>query len=215
MPRSGGQIKMKGKLLTGLKWLFRSFIWLFVILLVVDIVTKQVVMHNLTENHPIELIPGFLNINWVFNRAAAFGIGFDNPAVNRWLYVGIATVATIGVTQYLVRKFKEIPLYVRACLMLVLVGAVGNLIDRLFLKESNYYVVDWIDFCGIWRWVFNIADAGVVVGAYMLIGYITYEEVKEYKAKKSKEPKVEGKVLSKTEQEKQEYLNEEEESSKK
>ena len=206
---------MKEKLLNGLKWFFRSFIWLFALLLVVDIVTKQVVMHNLTENHPIELIPGFLNISLVFNRAAAFGIGFDNPAVNRWLYVGIASVATIGISYYFIRKFKEIPLYVRACLMLILTGAVGNLIDRLFLKESNYYVVDWIDFCGIWRWVFNIADAGVVVGALMLIGYIIYEEVKEYKSKKAKEPKVEGKVLSKTEQAKIDYLNEENKESEK
>ena len=206
---------MKEKLLNGLKRFFRSFIWLFALLLVVDIVTKQVVMHNLTENHPIELIPGFLNISLVFNRAAAFGIGFDNPAVNRWLYVGIASVATIGISYYFIRKFKEIPLYVRACLMLILTGAVGNLIDRLFLKESNYYVVDWIDFCGIWRWVFNIADAGVVVGALMLIGYIIYEEVKEYKSKKAKEPKVEGKVLSKTEQAKIDYLNEENKESEK
>ena len=209
---------MKEKILKGLKWFFRSYIWLFALLLVIDIVTKQVVMHNMTEGQSIVLIPkDVLKITLVFNRAAAFGIGFDNPAINRWLYVAIASLATIGIVQYLIRKFKEIPLYVRACLMLVLTGAVGNLIDRLFYSASNYYVVDWINFFdnALWHWVFNIADAGVVIGAFMLIGYIIYSEVKEYKAKKATQPKVEGKVISKTEQEKLDYLNEEKEETEK
>ena len=201
---------MKEKIINALKWFFRSFIWLFAILLVIDIVTKQVIMNkNIDPLNPIVLIPNFLNITFVKNKAAAFGIGFENPAVNRWLYVGVASVAAIGICYFFFKKHKEITLYVRACLMMILTGAVGNLIDRLFYKQTEYCVVDWIDFCGIWRWVFNIADAAVVVGAFMMIGYLIVEEVKDYKKRKASEPKVEGKVLSKTEQEKKEYLEEE------
>ena len=204
---------MKDKLLTGLKWFFRSFIWLFIVLLVIDIVTKQVVMNNMTEGQSITLIPNFLKITLVFNRAAAFGIGFNNPAVNRWLYVSVASIAAIGITFYYVKKNKELSMIVKACLMMILTGAIGNLIDRLFYSASNYYVVDWINFFdnALWHWVFNIADAAVVVGAFMMIGYLIVDEVKEYKKRKAKEPKVEGKVLSKTEQEKKEYLEAEEE----
>ena len=206
---------MKEKILGYLKWFYRSYIWLFIVLFVIDIVTKQVVMHKMTEGQSIVLIPNFLNITLVFNRAAAFGIGFDNPDVNRWLYVVIASLATIGITFFYIRKHKEIGLYLRACLMLVLTGAIGNIVDRLFYASTNHCVVDWIDFCGIWRWVFNIADSAVVIGAFMMIIYLIIDEVKEYRKKKAAEPKVEGKVLSKTEQEKQEYLNEENENTEK
>ena len=82
--------------------------------------------------------------------------------------------------------------------MCILVGAIGNLIDRIFYGK----VVDFIDFFGIWHAIFNVADSFVVVGTIMLIIYLIVEEVKDYKARKALEPKVEGKVLSKTEQEK-------------
>ena len=108
---------MKEKILNGLKWFFQSFIWLFVILLVIDIITKQVVMHNMTEGQSIVLIPNFLKITLVFNRAAAFGIGFDNPVVNRWLYVSVASVAAVGITFYYVKKNKELSMFIKACLV--------------------------------------------------------------------------------------------------
>ena len=209
---------MKEKIIRALKAFYRSFFWLFLILLAIDIITKQIVLHNMTEGQSIVLIPhDILKITLVFNRAAAFGIGFDNPVVNRWLYVAIATVASIGISFYFIKKHKELTFYVRACLMMILTGAIGNLIDRLFYSSSNYYVVDWINFFDTswWHWVFNIADAAVVVGAFMMIGYIIVEEVKEYKKKKADEPKAEGKLLSKTEQEKNEYLKEESEDTEK
>ena len=93
--------------------------------------------------------------------------------------------------------------------MLILTGALGNVIDRLFYAKSNYCVVDWIDFCGIWGAIFNIADSCIVVGSIMLIVYLIVEEVKDYKIKKANEPKEETPVLSKTEQEKKDYDNQE------
>ena len=94
--------------------------------------------------------------------------------------------------------------------MLMLTGAIGNLIDRLFYAQSNFCVVDWIDFCGIWAYIFNLADSGIVVGTIMLIVWLIVEEVKEYKAQKALEPKVEGKLISKTEQEQIDRNKEEE-----
>lgn len=203
---------MKEKVLKYLKWFFNSYIWLFLLLLVIDIVTKQVVMNNMELGESIELIPSFLKISLVYNKAAAFGIGFDNPAVNRWLYVGIAVVASAGILYYFISKFNKINRIVRACLMLILTGAIGNLIDRLFYAQSGYCVVDWINFFdnAIWHWVFNIADSGVVIGAFMLVIYTIIEEVKDYRKRKASEPKDDTKVLSKTEQEKLDFEKEEE-----
>ncbi|HNX16689.1 MAG TPA: signal peptidase II, partial [Bacilli bacterium] len=59
----------------------------------------------------------------------------------------------------------------------------------------GYQVIDWIDFYGVWKFIFNIADSSVVVGTIMLIIWLIVDEVKEYKAKKTLITP-EGKVLS-------------------
>lgn len=185
---------MKAKL----KWFFKSFIWLFVLGLVIDIVSKAIIKTNMQEFDSITLIPHFLAITFSYNEAAAFGMGFANPEVNRWIYISVALIASGVILYFYVRKNKTYGKFLKACLMCILVGAIGNLIDRIIYGK----VVDFIDFFGIWHAIFNVADSFVVVGAIMLIVYLIVEEVKDYKAKKALEPKVEGKVLSKTEQEK-------------
>ena len=189
-----------------LKWLFESFIWLFVLGLVIDIVSKLIVKTNMVEGDSIVLIPHFLAITFSYNEAAAFGMGFKNPEVNRWIYISVAVIASVAILYFYIKKFKTFGKFVKAVLMCILVGAVGNLIDRLIYGK----VVDFIDFFGIWHAIFNVADSFIVVGTILLIIYLIVEEVKEYKARQATEPKVEGKVLSKTEQEKIERDQEDE-----
>lgn len=185
---------MKEKIKKALKWFLNSYIWLFVILLVVDIVSKNIVMKNMYEAQSIDLIPGFLRLTYVQNRHAAFGLGIggDGPngdLINRIIYLVIALVASAGIIAYFIKKYNEIKPYIKACLMLILVGALGNSIDRLFYANSGYAVVDFIDFyfLSFWTFVFNIADCGVVIGAFMLLVYFIIEEVNEVKAKRAKE----------------------------
>ena len=181
-----------------LKWFFESFIWLFVLGLVLDIVSKLIVKTNMVEGDSIVLIPHFLAITFSYNEAAAFGMGFKNAEVNRWIYICVALIASAAILFFYIKKNKVYGKFLKACLMCILVGAVGNLIDRFAYGK----VVDFIDFFGIWHAIFNVADSFVVIGTIMLIVYLILEEVKDYRAKKATEPKVEGKVLSKTEQEK-------------
>ena len=199
------------KIINGLKWFFRSFIWLFVLFLTIDIVTKLIIMYNmeLGRENAIVLIPGFLQIAKSYNAKAAFGMGFASNEVNRWMYVVIALLGSGLVIFFYVKNFKKFNMYIKACLMLILTGAVGNLIDRLFYAPSNYCVVDWIDFVGIWDAIFNIADSCIVVACFMLIIYLIVMEVKDYKAKKASEPEDNTRVLSKVEQEKKEHDNKE------
>ena len=66
---------MKEKVLKYLKWFFESFIWLGLILLIIDIVTKQVVIANKADilaQGGIDLIPGFLRINYLINNTLVF-----------------------------------------------------------------------------------------------------------------------------------------------
>ncbi len=200
------------KILKGLKWFFFSYIWLFILFFAIDIVTKQLVVNYFkTHTEPIVLIKGFLNINYTINEAAAFGFGLDDAMANRVMYCVVAFIGLGLIVGIYVWKFKNINCFVKACLMLMAVGAVGNLVDRLFYSASflsGAYVttqngggvVDWIDFAGIWKFIFNIADSAVVVGTIMLIVYLIVDEVKELKKRRKNEVKESGgKVLSKEE----------------
>lgn len=187
---------MTAKIKKYVKWTFNSFIWLAVLLFVIDLVTKLVVDANKEYissqgEQGIILIPGFLAINYTLNPGAAFGMGFNDPEINRWIYIVVATIgASVMITIY-VLKFKKLNRFVKACLMMMVVGAVGNLVDRLFFSFSDFAVVDWINFYGIWEYNFNIADSSIVVGTIMLVVYLIIAEIKENRAKELSEAKVE------------------------
>lgn len=217
---------MKEKLLNGLKWLFKSYIWLGVLLLAIDIITKQIIMHSGVTPPGVVAKWGFVNITYVLNTKAAFGIGADNPDVSRTIYLIVATLISAGLITYLILKRKDMKLFIRAALIMVVTGAIGNMIDRIFyggLQGGRALfggaVVDWIDFYWIpgWVWNFNIADSCIVVAAFMLIIYIIVIEVKDYREKNKNKVKTindQQKVLSKSEKEKLEAEKAEQEQSK-
>ena len=207
-----------------LKWFFESFIWLGLLLLIIDIVTKNVIVlnaaaGNIPPNGGVVLIPNFLRVSYVINTNVAFGAGFDNPIANRIIFIIVALLISALVIGYLVKnKFKTRRLY-KAIAFMVIAGALGNAIDRIFFTSeylSNAYytfpnpgVVDWIDFYGIWQFNFNIADCCVVIAAFMLVISLIVDVIKEHKENKKKEPVVVEKKISKTEKETQELREQE------
>ena len=202
---------MKEKLLSGLKWFFKSYIWLGLVLLGLDIFTKQLIMS--ISNGQLGVIAdwGIVRISYVQNEGAAFGFGTGNEVANRIIYLIVATLISAGLIAYLIIKRKETKLFVRAALVMVVTGAIGNMIDRIFYGplqgKSGLFagkVVDWIDFDWFWRYVFNIADCCIVIAAFMLIIYIIVNEVKDYRERNKNKVVTENdnkKVLSKTERE--------------
>ena len=181
---------MKEKVINALKWFYQSFIWLFIIFLAIDIVTKQLIIHSGLEPDTGNYIDwGFVHIGYILNYNAAFGLGTGNPVVSRILYLIIASLVSAGLVVYLILKRKETKLFVRACLVLIITGAVGNMIDRIFYAPY-YAVVDWIDFYWFWGYNFNIADSCIVVAAFMMVIYIIVLEVKDMIAKRNEENRV-------------------------
>ena len=220
---------MKEKLLKALKWFFNSYIWLGLLLLVIDIVTKNVIVQNQDairtgggRNGGVDIIPGFLGVNYIINKNVVFGWDiFKNEIASRIVFICIALLVTGGIIFYLCRKWGKTNRFYKACFFMIIAGALGNAIDRIFftVEYLNYIdpstgkyitgVVDWIDFYGIWGFNFNIADSAVVVSVFMLIIYIIVTEIIAYRNKKKLEPKKEEdntKAVSKTEQEKNKYL---------
>ena len=193
---------MKDKIISGLKWFFKSFIWLFIVLLGLDILTKQLILHAETAPGSVISDWGFVHISYVLNRGAAFGIGTGNETANRIIYLIVASLISIAIAAYLIIKRKETKLFMRASLILVITGAIGNVIDRVFYgplqgAEGLFSgaVVDWIDFYWFWGYVFNIADCCIVIAAFMMIIYIIVLEVKEMIERRNAEVKMKKDVI--------------------
>jgi len=129
-----------------------------IIILSLDQLTKFIITKNLSLNQSIPIIKGIFHLTLVHNRGAAFGI-LKNQIP---LFIFTSLFATVLIYFNLKdTRFKKSLIY-KISLSLILAGALGNLIDRLFLG----YVVDFLDF-RIWP-VFNVADSAITVGAILL-----------------------------------------------
>lgn len=139
------------------------------ILIGLDQLSKYWVLNYLQEIGSIPVIQNVFHLTYVENRGAAFGM-FQN---NQMIFVVVAIVASIFGLCYLhTKKMHSIG---KVGIMLIISGAIGNLIDRVRLG----FVVDYFDFRIIWEYVFNVADVFVVVGTAMLCIYILFFEGKE------------------------------------
>lgn len=160
-------------------------------MLAIDLISKSIVVANMNPGDSIPLIPGFLHITYVVNTNAAFGLGLGNALANRIVYIVVAVIASAVIIYLYVKKFNKLNMFYKAMMMLILVGAIGNLIDRIFytpeyLKNSSVGVVDWIDFCGIWKFIFNWADSCIVVGVIALAIYLIVDEFRQNKKENEK-----------------------------
>jgi signal peptidase II len=133
------------------------FIIAFSVLLL-DQFTKLLILKNLSLNHSLPLINGVAHLTLVHNRGAAFGI-LKNQTT---LFIFVSIFAVILISSALRKSgWRRVSFY-SLSLILILAGAVGNLIDRLRFG----YVVDFLDL-RVWP-VFNVADSAITVGAIML-----------------------------------------------
>jgi signal peptidase II len=145
---------------TGLRW-----IWLTIIMLVVDQITKQSVVTFMEYRESIPLIP-FFNLFYVHNPGAAFSFLADQGGWQRWFFTGIAGFVSIFILVWMAKTPKKDAL-ISIAFALILSGAIGNLIDRALFG----YVIDFIDFyVDDWHWpAFNIADSAIFIGAGLMI----------------------------------------------
>lgn len=143
-----------------LRWLY--FVILSVVLVGLDYVTKQLAIVHLMHQDEIELIPNVLELRYLENRGAAFGI-FQG---GRIAFTVIACIVMLGIVL-LIKKIPEnkrfVPLFL--AFTFVFSGAMGNQIDRMM----QGYVVDFIYFSIIDFPIFNVADIYVSVTTVVLI----------------------------------------------
>ena len=151
-----------------------------VILILLDQGTKLWALASLKPIHNMTLVEGFMDLTFVENRGVAFGM-FSGQ---RWFILLLTGIIAVGLIWFYVtmpKKKEYFPL--RVSLVMVLSGAIGNIIDRLF----RGYVVDFFEFT-FFEWpVFNVADIYVVVGVILLalmIVFVVKDEDLDFKKKK-------------------------------
>lgn len=146
-------------------------------LTVIDQLTKYIAVSTVKIDGPKEFLFGLMQFRYVENTGAAFSSFSDSTFL---LSVFTVIVIIVGLIVLMTKKLK--PMFVNICLLLILAGGIGNVIDRISLG----YVVDFIEPLFIDFAVFNFADCCITVGAFMLIGYEIYDLIKDYRQKKQR-----------------------------
>jgi signal peptidase II len=140
---------------------------LIAVLLALDQASKALVEAKIELFRSVPVIPGFFSLSRVHNKGAIFGL--FNHSDQRWISVvlaGLSLTALILVLVYFVRTPADQKL-MRTTLAVILAGALGNQIDRIF----RGYVVDFLEIhIKRFYWpTFNVADSCVSIGAVLLI----------------------------------------------
>ena len=113
-----------------------NWLWISVVVVALDQVTKHIAVAQLALHEPLAVAP-VLNLTLTYNAGAAFSLNLGSP----FLHTAVSIIA-LGALVYLYRTLTEDERLLRFALCLVLGGAVGNIIDRLYLGA----VVDFFDF---------------------------------------------------------------------
>ncbi len=129
-----------------------------VIVVILDQISKALIRSSLSLYESISVIPNFFHLTYVTNDGMAFGINFPGGL---YIFTGLSILLS-GLLFWYLWNEKDNHILIRLSLSMILGGAIGNLIDRIFFGE----VVDFLDFMvRDYHWyIFNIADSAVTVG---------------------------------------------------
>ena len=158
-----------------------NWLWLSALVIVLDQITKFLIMENFAEFEEITLLP-VLDFMRLHNEGAAFSFLSDANGWQRWLFTVLGLGVSVGILIWLRGLPARGQHLLAAGLALVLGGALGNVIDRVLWG----HVVDFIRVhYGEWYFpAFNVADSSITIGAALLI----LDNLLEYRRNKAPPP---------------------------
>lgn len=139
----------------------KKIILISILALMIDIVTKQMVLQTMVEYESISVIQNFFSITFAKNTGVAFS--FLEGKVP--FIIGMTAIVIVFILKYI--KSTNPSRIEMVCYGLVLGGAIGNLLDRVIYG----YVIDFLDFniLGYPFPIFNLADTFIVIGIMLLL----------------------------------------------
>ena len=155
-----------------------TIIILSIIFLVIDQISKILIIKLLEPNEVITIIKNFFYIIYTNNTGAAFSI-----LLGKRIFLIVVAILIIGILLYYIKKNKVDGKLNIIAFSLIIGGSLGNLIDRIVIG----YVRDFIDFV-IFNYnfpIFNIADIAITIGVALVILEVGIEEYKTWKMSKS------------------------------
>ncbi len=144
--------------------------------LILDQVTKALILAHLPLGGSIAVIPGFFDLTHVHNPGGAFGfLAGMSAEVRSLLFIAVSLVAA-GLILYF---YWQTPLgqrFLSVGLALIFGGAVGNLVDRMRFG----IVVDFLDvYAGTLHWpAFNVADSAITIGVGIFAYHILFRKIR-------------------------------------
>jgi signal peptidase II len=150
---------------------------IIVALLSADQLTKALIARSILFQSSKSIIPGFFNLTHIRNRGAIFGFFSHSESRILFIFLTLVSLVALGLVIYYFFKTPSSQRFMKISLSVILAGALGNLIDRVF----RGYVIDFLDFHIKTRhWPsFNVADACITVGAFLLIFILVFKRGKE------------------------------------
>jgi signal peptidase II len=152
---------MAKKTNSGLTW----WLCLATLIVVIDQLTKILAVRSFQIGERKAIIPGFFDLTLLYNKGAAFSFLAGAGGWQRWFFTIFGLIASI-VIIWMLAKHGAQKLFATA-LTLILGGAVGNVIDRVYQGQVTDFLLFYHD-----RWffpAFNVADSAITVGAILLI----------------------------------------------
>ena len=136
---------------------------LILVLTAIDQLSK-LYMYNMSGGeigYSIPIINDFFHLTYIENHGGIFGV-FQGK-INYFTIISIVLIAYVVITE--IKNFKKYKFPIKLGISIITAGALGNMIDRIF----RGFVIDMIDFRGIWGFIFNIADTYIHIGLYIII----------------------------------------------
>lgn len=145
------------------------------LVIILDQITKAIILCSLPLYHSIAIIPGFFSITHIHNPGGAFGFMANQSSVLRSMVFLFFSSLAVCLIFYLYKKTPREYSLLAAGFALILGGAIGNLIDRIRFGK----VVDFLDFyVGNLHWpAFNIADSAISMGMIIFVYHFFFKKL--------------------------------------
>ena len=147
---------------------------IFALVLALDLTTKYL---SVLFDFNFVVIPKLLKFVQAYNTGAAFGM-FDDKSWAKYFFITLTILTTIAIIIYFIFnivKKRKISKWLGVSLTLIASGALGNLYDRLIIGKVRDFILFFYE-TRIFPFIFNIADAALVIGVIMLIIYMLFLE---------------------------------------
>ena len=145
------------------------------VVIILDQITKILILKNVPLYHSITIIPGFFNITHIHNPGGAFGfMAHQDSSLRNFIFILLSSFAVCLIFYFYKNTNRTHP-FLASGFALIFGGAIGNLIDRIRFGK----VVDFLDvYIRNHHWpAFNVADSAITVGITIFIFHLLFKKM--------------------------------------